>query len=246
MAMESGGYGGPPGAAPTEWLGDPAVIQVTTPSFANQPGAAPFGQPGAAPAGQPAGQYPQGGTAWAAADVPTGTGADAGAGAAGSAEWPAAASAQRAAAAEPAPEPSATGAARRPAWPPVQPPAEDEPDTAGAGARQRSTTQLPPGVLQRGRWASMYPESKGVPQFHWQANPSGYKIFVGDLPEAISDNECWLRIFASCDQAQASIAFEKILTVKVTTGRADSGSAYVVITVSDYSASEVTQLQEQM
>ena len=101
MAMESGGYGGPPGAASTEWLGDPAVIQVTSPSFANQPGAAPFGQPGAAPAGQPAGQCPQGGTAWAAADVPTGhtsgdSGADAGAGAAGAAEGPAAAPAQRA------------------------------------------------------------------------------------------------------------------------------------------------------
>ena len=42
------------------------------------------------------------------------------------------------------------------------------------------------------------------------------------------------------------VAFEKILTVKVTHGRSESGSAYVVITVSDYSASEVTQLQEQM
>ena len=100
MACEAGGHFGPLGASAQAWL-DADEVDMVTPSFANHPGAAPVGQPGAAPAGQPAGQCPQGGTAWAAADVPTGhtsgdSGADAGAGAAGAAEGPAAAPAQRA------------------------------------------------------------------------------------------------------------------------------------------------------
>ena len=80
---------------------DAAMVLEVTPPLVDQTGAAPVGQPGAAPAGQPAGQCPQGGTAWAAADVPTGhgpratdSGAAAGAGAAGAAEGPAAAPAQ--------------------------------------------------------------------------------------------------------------------------------------------------------
>ena len=118
---------------------------------------------------------------------------------------------------------------------------------AGAGtARQRACTQLPPGLLERGRWSSRYPASKGQPIYWPDARPAGYKIFVGDLAGSTTDSECWIRIMASCDQAHAMVAFEKILTVKVTHGRSESGSAYVVITVSDYSASEVTQLQEQM
>ena len=90
----------------------------------------------------------------------------------------------------------------------------------------------------------MYPESKGVPQFHWQANPSGYKIFVGDLPSTTNDVQCWDRIRSSCDIVGAMLAYQKIVQVKVTHGRAHSGSSYVVITVTDYCATEVTQFKE--
>ena len=92
----------------------------------------------------------------------------------------------------------------------------------------------------------MYPESKGVPQYHWQANPSGYKIFVGDLPSTTNDAQCWERIRSSCDIVGAMLAYQKIVQVKVTHGRAHSGSSYVVITVTDYCATEVTQFKEKM
>ena len=85
---------------------------------------------------------------------------------------------------------------------------------------------------------------KGVPLYHPQSNPSGFKIFVGDLPSTTNEGQCWERIRSSCDQVSAMLAYEKIVQVKVTHGRAHSGSSYVVITVTDYCATEVTQFKE--
>ena len=115
-----------------------------------------------------------------------------------------------------------------------------------AGARLRAVTQMPPQGLGRTRWAAKYPEAKGKPKYHADSYPPGYKIFVGDLPAKATDYECWVRIQCSCNSVGAILAYDKIRQVKVTSGRAHSGSSYVVITVSDYTATEVTQFKEKL
>ena len=80
----------------------------------------------------------------------------------------------------------------------------------------------------------MYPSTKGIPLYHAESNPPGYKIFVGDPPATTNEGECWVRILGSCNSVRAMLAYEKIRQVKVTHGRAHSGSSYVVITVAEY------------
>ena len=149
-------------------------------------------------------------------------------------------SGQAAAAAEQQPQP--------PQWPPAPPaqllpkaipPAPPAQDNPTAGIRRSPTPRRP-----RSSSGMMRPD-RDHPVFHERSVPPGYKIWVGDLPEASTPEDIrrrvWLTLFQK-DEDTAQALYEDILSLVVKSQRSASRSSYAVLTVATLGAAWATQL----
>lgn len=72
---------------------------------------------------------------------------------------------------------------------------------------------------------------KDKPYYHSDSNPPGYKIWVGDLAQDTSHRSISKRIWDTLLKENRADLWDKIHSVVLKKGRADSGACYVVITV---------------
>ena len=78
--------------------------------------------------------------------------------------------------------------------------------------------------------------NQGIPLYHWDSSPPGYKIWVGDLPSDSNQKAIWNRIWDTLEEVGKEARWYHITTLNVKTAPA------AVLTVSDSNSATDPQL----